>query len=620
MKKRWIIWTAGAVLYASGWAVHLLTEKSWITTVVFGAAWLIVGWKVAWKALRNIARGQVFDENFLMMIASAGAFVIGEAAEGAAVMLFYQLGEIFESMAVARSRRSVTELMSIRPDTATVLRDGTPVTVEPEEVAVGETILVAAGEKVPLDGVVLSGASSLDTAALTGESLPREVAEGDTVNSGCVNGSGLLTIRVTGTYGESTVAKILDMVENAAAKKSRSESFITRFAAVYTPVVVGLALVLAILPPLLIPGASFVDWIYRALNFLVISCPCALVISVPLSFFGGIGGASRNGILVKGSGSLEALASARIAVFDKTGTLTEGTFQVSRIVPANGFTEEELLSYAARAEAWSTHPIARSLETAYGKPVSAETVTDVQEEAGGGICAVVNGHTVLAGNRRLMEGHGIVFAPAMLQPGESPVYAAVDGVYAGWIAISDRIKSDAAAAVAGLRAYGFRKTVMLTGDRTDTGEMVGRMLGVEETRCELLPGDKVAAVEELLAQKRPGETLVFMGDGINDAPVLARADIGAAMGGLGSDAAMEAADIVIMNDAPSRLVTAVQIARKTMRIVRQNIVFAIGVKILVMLLSAIGYANMWMAVFADVGVSVLAIANALRCLGRKQNN
>ena len=617
MKKRWIIWGIGAALYICGLLCHTLTEQPWLPAAVFALAWITVGWKVAWKALRNIARGQVFDENFLMLVASVGAFIIGEAAEGAAVMLFYQLGELFESMAVARSRRSVTELMSIRPDTATVLRDGQSVVVEPEEVAEGETILVAAGEKIPLDGVILSGSSSLDTAALTGESLPRDVMPGDTVQSGCVNGSGLLTIQVTGTYAQSTVARILDMVENAASMKSRSESFITRFAAVYTPVVVCLALVVAVLPPLVIPGAVWSEWIYRALEFLVVSCPCALVISVPLSFFGGIGGASRSGILVKGSGSLEALASTRIAVFDKTGTLTEGAFHVVRTVPAEGWQAEELLYYAAHAEAWSSHPAAQSLRNAYGRPVEKDSVTDVTEEAGYGVSALVYGHRVLAGNLRLMERHGISCRAADTEPGESPVYAAVDGVFAGWIAVSDRIRDDAQALMRDLRKAGFRKTVMLTGDRADAGERIGRMLEMDEIRGGLLPGDKVAAVEELLAGKRPGETLVYLGDGINDAPVLARADVGAAMGGLGSDAAMEAADIVIMTDAPSRLAAAVQIARKTMGIVRQNIVFAIGVKVLVMLCSVLGYANMWMAVFADVGVSVLAIANALRCMKKR---
>ncbi len=614
MKKRWCIWDSGAVLYAVGLVLSHVVQKAWISTVVFGVVWLFIGWKVIWKALRNIVHGQIFDENFLMLVASAGAFAIGEGAEGAAVMLFYQLGEIFEHMAMAKSRRSVAELMSIRPDTATVLRDGQTVTVEPEEVAVGETIVVAAGEKIPLDGVILTGFSSLDTAALTGESMPRDVSPGENVYSGSVNGGGVLTIRTTGTYGESTVAKILDMVENAAARKSRSENFITRFAAVYTPIVVGLAVCLAILPPLCFHGA-WKTWIYRALEFLVVSCPCALVISVPLSFFGGIGGASRQGILVKGSAGLEQLSHTKIAAFDKTGTITEGTFHVSRIQSNDNVSEDELLTLAAMAESGSTHPIARSLLAACG--MDAKDLlpnTDAVEEAGYGICAAVDGHMVLVGNEKLLHRHAIDCTAAQTEPGETPIYVSIDEAYAGWIGITDRVRDETPAMLRGLRKVGVQKTVLLTGDKQAVGEKTATALGIDRVQGDLLPGDKVAAVEALLNEKKPGETLVYLGDGINDAPVLARADVGIAMGGLGSDAAMEAADVVIMSDDPAKLVTAIQIAQKTMTIVRQNIVFAIGVKVLVMLLAAVGIANMWLAVFADVGVSVLAIANALRCL------
>lgn len=618
MKKRWCIWGVSALLYALAVVSGLAWENSWIPLALFGVSWIIVGWKVVWKALRNIAHGQVFDENFLMLIASVGAFAIGEGAEGAAVMLFYQLGEIFEDMAVAKSRRSVTELMSIRPDTATVLRNGQTAVVSPEDVATGETILVAAGEKIPLDGVILTGFSSLDTAALTGESMPRDVSPGDSVYSGSVNGGGVLTIQTTGTYGESTVAKILDMVENAAARKSHSENFITRFAAVYTPVVVISAVVLAIVPPLLFHGA-WKTWLYRALEFLVVSCPCALVISVPLSFFGGIGGASRQGILVKGSAGLEQLAKTKIAAFDKTGTITEGSFHISRICTVEPGREEELLTLAAKAESGSTHPIARSLMQACGLSTRDIQNTDAVEEAGYGICASVDGQMVLVGNEKLLHRHGVPCTPAMTEPGETPIYVAVgeadtDVAYMGWIGITDRMREETPAMLRGLKQIGVRKTVLLTGDKQEVGEKIAKPLGIDVVKGGLLPGDKVEAVEALLEEKKFGETLVYLGDGINDAPVLARADIGVAMGGLGSDAAMEAADAVIMSDDPSKLVTAIRIAKKNMTIVQENIVFAIGVKVLVMVMAAIGIANMWWAVFADVGVSVIAIANALRCL------
>lgn len=617
MKKRWCIWGVSALLYAVGVVCSIAVDNRWCKLIFFGLSWIVVGWKVVWKALRNIAHGQIFDENFLMLVASVGAFAIGEGAEGAAVMLFYQLGEIFESMAVAKSRRSVTELMSIRPDTATVLRDGQASTVSPEDVATGETIVVSAGEKIPLDGVILTGFSSLDTAALTGESLPRDVSPGDSVYSGSVNGGGVLTIRTTGTYGESTVAKILDMVENAAARKSRSENFITRFAAVYTPAVVGLAVLLAILPPLLFHGA-WKTWLYRALEFLVVSCPCALVISVPLSFFGGIGGASRQGILIKGSSALEQLAKTKIAAFDKTGTITKGTFHIGRICPREPWSEEKLLTMAAIAESGSTHPIARSLMNASRISGNDLPNTDAVEEAGYGICASVDGKMVLVGNEKLLTRHGISCTPAQTEPGETPIYVAIGTPetmsYAGWIGITDQMREETPAMLRGLKQIGVQKTVLLTGDKQEVGEKIAGPLGIDMVKGGLLPGDKVSAVETLLEGKKPGETLVYLGDGINDAPVLARADVGIAMGGLGSDAAMEAADAVIMSDDPSKLVTAIRIANKTMTIVYQNIVFAIGVKVLVMVLAALGIAGMWLAVFADVGVSVIAIANALRCL------
>ena len=578
---------------------------------VFLAAYIIIGGDVVKKAAKNIGQGQIFDENFLMTIATAGAFFVGEYAEAVAVMLFYQVGECFQSYAVNRSRKSIADLMDIRPDYANVIRDGTAVEVGPEEVEIGETILVKPGERIPLDGKVVKGTSSLDTMALTGESLPRDVTEGEDVISGCVNLSGVLEVQVSKGFGESTVAKILDLVENAGSKKSEAEHFITKFARYYTPVVVGLAALLALVPPL-VTGGGWADWIYRALSFLVISCPCALVISIPLSFFGGLGGASRAGILIKGSNYLEALADAEMIVMDKTGTLTKGVFGVRKIVPAEGSTEEEVLETAAYAESFSNHPISKSLVRAYGKEIDDSRIKDVEETAGHGICAVLDGQRVLAGNDKLMKSRNV--------EGKSPeeagtiVHLAKEQKYLGYIVIADEIKEDAKTAVDGFKAAGMKNIVMLTGDRKKTADSIAGELGITEVYAELLPGDKVEQVEKLLASKSEKGKLVFVGDGINDAPVLARADIGVAMGGLGSDAAIEAADVVIMTDEPSKIAKAMQISQKTLGIVKQNIVFAIGVKVLVLLLAALGAASMWAAVFADVGVAVIAILNAMRAM------
>ena len=572
--------------------------------------YLVIGWDVLWRAVRNIAHGQVFDENFLMAIATVGALFIGEYAEAVFVMLFYQVGELFQSYAVGKSRQSIAALMEIRPDYANVERDGQVEQVDPDEVEVGETILIKAGERVPLDGVVLEGRSDLDTAALTGESLPREVQSGDDVISGCVNLTGLLKVRVTRAFEESTVSKILDLVENAGSKKARAENFITKFARYYTPIVVLAAVALAILPPLF-TSIQWVDSIQRALNFLVVSCPCALVISVPLSFFGGIGGASKDGILVKGGNYLEVLARTEIVVFDKTGTLTRGVFNVTAIHPDH-CDQGQLLELAALAECWSDHPISRSLKEAYGREMDSSRVSSVEEVAGRGVKAVVDGHTVCAGNDKLMEDIGVSWHPCHRVG--TTVHVASDGVYLGHIVISDEVKPDAKEAVAALKAAGVRKTVMLTGDAQAVGEDVAKQLGLDEVHTQLLPADKVERVEKLLKEVSPKGALAFVGDGINDAPVLSRADIGIAMGGLGSDAAIEAADIVLMDDKPSKIAHAIRIARRTLSIVRQNIVFALAVKLLVLVLSAVGLVSMWAAVFADVGVSVIAILNAMRAL------
>lgn len=591
-------------------AAALIPVDGIVKLVLFLIPYAVIGWDVLWKAIRNIAHGQVFDENFLMAIATVGAFALGEYPEGVAVMLFYQVGELFQSYAVGRSRQSIAALMDIRPDYANIEQDGKLVQVDPEDVAVGDTIVIKAGEKIPLDGVVLEGSSAVDTAALTGESLPRDVDPGDDVVSGCINQSGLLKVRVTKVFGESTVAKILDLVENSSSKKARAENFITRFARYYTPVVVIGAVLLAVLPPLLF-GGDWSDWLQRALIFLVISCPCALVISVPLSFFGGIGGASKQGILVKGSNYLEALAKTETVVFDKTGTLTKGTFRVTAVHP-DRISEGELLELAALAESYSEHPISRSLREAYQKPVDASRVTDVEEISGHGVRAKVDGHDVYAGNGKWMDRIGASWRNCHRTG--TVVHVAVDGEYAGHIVISDAVKPDAAAAIEALKREGVKKTVMLTGDVKAVGEAVAREIGIDEVHAELLPGDKVDQVERLLKNTSGKGKLAFVGDGINDAPVLSRADIGIAMGGLGSDAAIEAADIVLMDDKPSKLAVAVRISRKTLRIVRQNIVFALGIKLLFLALGAFGMANMWEAVFADVGVSVLAILNASRAL------
>ena len=609
-KRQLVRIALGAVVYASG--VLIQTENKLIPLAVFLAALVIVGGDVLLKAARNILRGQVFDENFLMAIASIGAFAIGEFEEGAAVMLFYQVGELFQSYAVNRSRKSIASLMDIRPDYANVRRDGALESVDPDEVQVGETIVIKAGEKVPLDAEILEGASMIDSSALTGESVPREVVPGDSLLSGSINLSGLLTARVTKEFGESTVSKILDLVENASGKKSNSENFITKFARYYTPGVVTVAALLAALPPLFIPGATFQEWLYRALVFLVVSCPCALVISIPLSFFGGIGGASRNGILVKGGNYLEALAKTEIVVFDKTGTLTKGVFRVQDVRP-EGISKEELLGMAAHAESYSSHPISQSLKQAYGREIDPHRIGSVEEVAGHGVVAVVDGKTVAAGNAKLMKKLGVAFKEPQDAVG-TVVHVAIDGLYKGSILIADEVKKDAEQAVKDLKAAGIRKTVMLTGDTKHIGEKVAAQLGLDKVYAELLPADKVDRVEALFSEKSPRGKLAFVGDGINDAPVLARADIGIAMGGLGSDAAIEAADVVIMTDEPSKLASAMQISRKTLGIVKQNIALALGVKAAVLILGAAGLASMWAAVFADVGVAVLAILNAIRVL------
>ena len=612
-KTRKRILTALGLFLALELAEHLAPDAlpglAW--PVLYLIPYGIIGWDVLWRAIRNIKNGQVFDENFLMSVATVGAFGCGEYPEAVAVMLFYQVGELFQSVAVDRSRKSISALMDIRPDYANMERNGELVQVDPEEVSVGDVIVVKAGERVPLDGTVLEGTSSLDTAALTGESLPRDVQAGDEVVSGCVNLTGVLHVKVNKPFGESTVAKILDLVENSSSKKAKAENFITKFARYYTPAVVFAALALAALPPLLGLG-PWLMWVQRALNFLVVSCPCALVISIPLSFFGGIGGASKQGILVKGGNYLEALAQAGIVVFDKTGTLTKGTFEVTAVHPQQ-VGEGELLELAALAERFSDHPISRSIQAACQSAPDPNRVTDAKEIAGHGVRAVVDGKTVLAGNQKLMDQFHIPFEDACHHVG-TIIHVAVDGVYMGHIVISDQVKEGAKETLRDLKAAGVRKTVMLTGDSQAVGQAVARQLGLDEVHAELLPGDKVDQVERLLQSKGPKEQLVFVGDGINDAPVLSRADIGVAMGAMGSDAAIEAADIVLMDDDLKKLPVAVRIARKTLRIVRQNIVFALAVKLLVLALTPFGIANMWEAVFADVGVMVIAILNASRAL------
>ena len=616
---------AAALLIAVKLLPTALPVPGWAEWVLYLVPYAVIGWDVLWKAVRNILNGQVFDENFLMALATVGAFATGEYAEAVFVMLFYQTGELFQDYAVGKSRQSIAALMDIRPETANLEQeDGTLEEVDPEDVEVGAVVVVKPGERIPLDGVVLEGSSALDTAALTGEPAPRDVGPGDAVISGCVNQSGLLRVKVTKPCEESTVSKILDLVENAGEKKAASENFITRFARYYTPCVVLAALALFLLPTLalvLVPpsaqpgflaGTQWTGWLHRALIFLVISCPCALVISVPLSFFGGIGGASKCGILVKGSNYLEVLSKTETVVFDKTGTLTQGSFTVTALHPAPGFDEQELLELAALAESWSSHPISLSLRKAWGQEADPGRVTDVEEIAGHGITAKVDGRAVCAGNSRLMEREGVRWE-ACNQPG-TIVHVTAEGRYAGHIIISDLLKPEAKTLVEGLKATGVKRAVMLTGDTEATAKSVARELGLDEYHAQLLPADKVERVEELLSRKSSGAALAFVGDGINDAPVLSRADVGIAMGALGSDAAIEAADIVLMDDNPAKIALAMRISRKTLRIVKENIWFALGVKGVVLLLGAFGTATMWEAVFADVGVAFLAILNAMRCL------
>lgn len=599
----------GAVLFVAG---LLLPEGLWRWAALI-AAYVVAGGEVLLRAAKNILRGQVFDENFLMAVASLGAMLMGEATEAVAVMLFYQIGEWFQDRAVDKSRASIAQLMDIRPDHANhVLADGSVEVVPPQSLKAGDILLVKPGERIPLDGIILEGTSTLNTSALTGESIPRDVAEGDTVLSGCVNQTGVLRLRATGAYESSTVARILRLVEDSGERKARTERFITRFARWYTPAVCLAALLLALVPPLFV--GEWTEWIKRALTFLVISCPCALVISVPLTFFGGVGGASRRGVLIKGANYLEQLAKTDIAVFDKTGTLTRGTFEVTAIHP-NQITEEELLELAALAESYSDHPISASLRAAWNRVLDKNRVTDVQEIAGRGIHALVDGRSVYAGNERLMADVHVESRPCHRQG--TIVHVALDGVYMGHIVIADRVKEGSAEAIAELKALGVARTVMLTGDQSAVAQSVAKELGVDEVHAELLPGDKVEQVERLMKQKPEGAMLAFVGDGINDAPVLRRADLGIAMGGVGSDAAIEAADIVLMDDDPRKLPCAIRIARRTLRIANQNIIFALSVKAIILVMGAMGLANMWLAVFADVGVSFLAILNAMRAMRAK---
>ena len=593
----------------------LLPAEGYLRFVLFMIPYLVIGYDILKKAFKGILNKQVFDENFLMAVATVGAILLGDYSEGVAVMLFYQIGELFQSYAVGKSRRNISELMDIRPDYANIEKDGTLEQVDPDEVEIGTIIVVQPGEKVPIDGVITEGTSTLNTSALTGESLPRDAKAGDEVISGCINMTGLLKIRTTKEFGESTVSKILELVENSSSRKSRSENFISKFAKYYTPAVCYGALALALIPPivLLIMGkpAMWGDWIYRALTFLVISCPCALVISIPLSFFAGIGGASNQGILVKGSNYLETLAQTKYVVFDKTGTMTQGVFEVSGI-HHNEMPDEKLLEYAALAECSSSHPISKSLQKAYGKPVDRNRVTDIEEISGNGVIAKVEGISVVAGNTKLMDRLGIAYQDC--HHVGTVVHMAIDGKYAGHILISDIIKPHAREAIAELKKAGISKTVMLTGDSKRVADQVAGELGIQEVYSELLPADKVSRVEELLNQKSEKDKLAFVGDGINDAPVLSRADIGIAMGALGSDAAIEAADIVLMDDDPLKISKAIKIARKCIRIVYENIYFAIGIKVLCLILGALGIANMWMAIFADVGVMIIAVLNAIRTL------
>ncbi len=614
-------------LFAIVFAIdHLLPLEEWLGTAgsvyllfaLYLVPYLIAGHDVLARAGRNIISGEVFDENFLMAVATIGAFAMvafpeadPSMAEGTAVMLFYQVGELFQSYAVGKSRKSIAAMMDIAPDYANMERDGALIEVDPSEVGVGDIIVVKPGERVPIDGVVVEGASQLDTAALTGESVPRHVETGSDIISGCVNMTGLLRIKTTKPFGESTVSRILELVENASEKKARTENFITRFARYYTPTVTVLAVLLAVVPPLLGLGA-WSDWILRGLTFLVVSCPCALVISVPLSFFGGIGGASKLGVLVKGSNYLEALAKVDTVVFDKTGTLTDGTFNVVAIHPEQGIDADKLLSFAAHAEVYSDHPIAVSVKSAYSGEIDQKRIVAVQEESGHGVVATIEEHVVLVGNNKLMREHEVAYHACELTG--TILHVSVDGEYAGHIVIADVVKPDAQEAISSLHAASVKKTVMLTGDREEVAQAVSEKLGIDEFHAQLLPADKVEQVERLLKAKHGDANLAFVGDGINDAPVLTRADVGIAMGAMGSDAAIEAADVVLMDDKPSNISLAIRLARRTMRIVWQNIIFALGVKLIVLVLAAVGIANMWLAVFADVGVAILAILNAMRCM------
>ena len=613
MKKRGIKIIIALILYI--FAMVIKFDSELINNIIFIISYIIVGLDILKEAIRNIFRGEVFDENFLMAVATLGAFGIGEFPEAVAVMLFYQIGELFQSYAVDKSRKSIASLMDIRPDFANVYRNGKIEKVEPQNVKIGEIIIIKPGEKVPLDGIVIEGNTSLDTKALTGEAMPAEVKEGEEVLSGSININGVIKLEVKKEFGESTVSKILDLVENASSKKSKSENFITKFAKYYTPTVVIIALILAILPPLIIEGASFQDWIYRALSFLVVSCPCALVISIPLSFFGGIGGASKIGVLVKGSNYLEALANTEIVVFDKTGTLTKGIFEVQKIEP-NGISKEELLKISAYAENYSNHPISKSIKQAYNKEIDEKEIIDSQELSGLGVMAKIANKNVLVGNEKLMQEKGIEYEKC--NEIGTILYVAIEGKYAGYILISDTIKKDSKYTIQELKRHNIKQTVMLTGDKKEVGESVAKEIGIDKVYTQLLPADKVKKVEELLKTKSAKGKLAFVGDGINDAPVLAISDIGIAMGGLGADSAIEAADIVIMTDEPSKILKSIKISKKTMKIVKENIVFAIFVKILVLVLSAFGLSTMWEAVFADVGVSIIAIINAFRALRIKR--
>ena len=612
MKKRFYKIIISAILFLI--AIILPFQNIWIKRALFIVSYIIVGFEILKKAFKNITRGKVFDENFLMSVATLGAFGIGEFPEAVAVMLFYQVGEFFQSYAVDKSRKSISSLMDIRPDYANLLKDGKEEKIDPDDIKIGDIIIVKPGEKIPLDGVVIEGTSMIDTKALTGESVPRRVNFGDEILSGCINLDGVLKINVTKEFEESTVSKILDLVENASSKKSKSENFITKFARYYTPIVVIIALFLAIIPPLILKDSEFSKWIYRALSFLVVSCPCALVISIPLSFFGGIGGASKQGILIKGSNYLEALSSTEAVVFDKTGTLTEGVFEVQKIMPS-GIAEEELIEIAAYAESYSSHPIANSIKLAYGKEISSEKIIDIKELPGRGILANIEGKNVLIGNEKLMQENNINFQ--RLEDIGTVLYIAINNDFAGSILITDKIKKDSLKTIKRLKSYGIKDTIMLSGDKKEVAESISKELEIDKVYSELLPDGKVEKLEELLKNKSAKGKIAFVGDGINDAPVLALADIGIAMGALGSDSAIEAADVVIMTDEPSKIITAINISKKTMRIVKENIVFAITVKILILILTAMGITSMWWAVFADVGVSIIAIVNSLRMLSKR---